>query len=77
MENTYVIAWKSKSCASFGRSKKRFTRAEAEQLADELNQDYPKFLHEALNLHPLEATGEGVETLTNTIASRGQEAALA
>jgi hypothetical protein len=50
MENTYVIAWKSKDEPRFGQGKKLLTREEAEQLADELNQDYPAFIHEAFNL---------------------------
>ena len=50
MENTYVIAWKSKDEPRFGQGKKLLTREEAELLADELNQDYPAFIHEAFNL---------------------------
>lgn len=55
MENTYVIAWKSKSEPCFGQGKKLLTREEAETLADELNQDYPSFVHTALNLSPTAA----------------------
>jgi len=51
MEKTYVIAWKSRSCASFGQSKERLTREEAEQLVKELNRHHqPNFIHEPLNL---------------------------
>ncbi len=52
MDNTYVIAWKSRTEPRWGQGKKLFTREEAEALADELNQDYPNFTHEALNLAP-------------------------
>jgi len=52
MEKTYVIAWKSKSRGSVGRGKALFSREEAEQVAKELNEDYPDFIHEPLNLDP-------------------------
>lgn len=50
MENTFVIAWRSKSEPRWGQGKKLFTREEAERLADEMNRDYPGFIHEPLNL---------------------------
>ena len=50
MDKTFVIAWRSKSEPRWGRGKKLFSREEAEALAEEMNQDYPAFLHEALNL---------------------------
>ena len=50
MEKTYVIAWRSKTEPRFGQGKKLFTRDEAESLADEMNQDYPAFIHEPFNL---------------------------
>ena len=50
MEKNFVIAWKSKSEPRWGQGKKLFTREEAEVLADEMNQDYPAFIHEALDL---------------------------
>lgn len=55
MENTYVIAWKSKTEPRWGQGKKLFSREEAESLAAELNDDYPAFSHEALDLTPAEA----------------------
>ena len=55
MENTYVIAWKSKTEPPWGQGKKLFTREEAETLAAELNQSYPAFAHEPLNLAPAPA----------------------
>lgn len=52
MENTYVIAWKSKMEPRWGQGRKLFTREDAEALADELNQEYPAFTHEALDIAP-------------------------
>ena len=68
MEKTYVIAWKSRSSASFGQSKKLFTREEAEQLAEELNQTHPNFIHEPLNLPPAAPTG-AVEIIAHAAAA--------
>jgi len=50
MQPTYVIAWKSKSRGSTGQGKTLFSREEAEQVAKELNEDHPDFLHEPLKL---------------------------
>lgn len=50
MEKTFVIGWKSKDEPRWGQGKKLFTRDEAEALADEMNQDYPAFIHEAVNI---------------------------
>ena len=49
MEKTFVIGWKSKDEPRWGQGKKLFTREEAEALADEMNRDYPAFIHEAVN----------------------------
>ena len=54
MEKTFVIAWRSKSEARWGQGRKLFTREEAEALAEEMNREYPAFLHEPLNV----VTGE-------------------
>jgi len=51
-QNTYVISWQDKSRASFGQGKRRFTREEGERLAEELNRDYPNFVHEAVEVLP-------------------------
>jgi len=58
MENTFVIAWRSKSEPRWGQGKKLFTRAEAEALSEEMNRDYPAFVHEALNLAASEPAPE-------------------
>jgi hypothetical protein len=52
MENTFVIAWRSKKEPRSGQGNKHLTREEAEALAEELNHDYPAFVHEAVNLEP-------------------------
>ena len=55
MEKTYVIKWKLKLGAIYHQSKKLFSREEAEQLAEELNQDHPEFVHEP---HMLSSVGQ-------------------
>ena len=50
MEKTYVIAWKSKVRGSTGRGKTLLNREEAEQLAKQLNEEHPTFLHEPLDV---------------------------
>jgi hypothetical protein len=52
MAKTYVIGWKSKSRGTTGHGRALFTRDEAVELAQELNQDHPDFHHEPLNLDP-------------------------
>lgn len=49
MENTYTIIWVTESGDRFGAGQKRFSKAEAEKLAMELNQSHPGFVHEAIN----------------------------
>ena len=58
MERTFVIAWKSKSEPRWGQGKKLFTREEAEALANEMNLDYPAFVHEPLNLAATESVAD-------------------
>ena len=48
----YVIQWKSKVNGRAGRGTKQFERKEAEQLADELNREYPDILHEVVKAMP-------------------------
>ena len=45
MEQRFVIAWKAKYRDGIGKGKKLLTREEAEELASELNRDYPEFEH--------------------------------
>ena len=56
MQDTYIISWKCKSGPACGRGAKHFNREDAEILAQELNEDYPNFIHEALNLAAPEAS---------------------
>lgn len=48
MNKLYVIQWKSKVNGRAGRGTKTFERSEAERLVEELNQEYPQILHEAV-----------------------------
>ena len=50
MANTFIIVWKSKSRASVGRGKALFSSEEAERTAKELNEEYPDFVHEPLDV---------------------------
>ncbi len=54
MANAYVIQWKSKINGRAGRGTKLLGAAEAQELVQELNADYPDIEHEAL---PVEVTG--------------------
>lgn len=49
MKKTYVIAWRSRIGPAAGQGRKHFARAEAERVAEELNREYPGFIHEAVN----------------------------
>jgi hypothetical protein len=52
MSVAYVIQWKSKVNGRAGRGTKQFDRHEAEQLAQELNREYPDILHEVVKAMP-------------------------
>ena len=52
MEKTFVIGWRSKAEPRWGQGRKLFAREEAEVLAEEMNRDYPAFIHEVLDLAP-------------------------
>lgn len=52
MDAAYVIQWKSKTNGRAGRGTKRFSRAEAERLAAELNLEYPQIEHAAIPAGP-------------------------
>jgi len=68
MENTYVIGWKSESEPRWGQGKKLLTEAEAIALAEELNSDYPAFIHEAINLAPA-ASAASPSPVAETVSS--------
>jgi len=48
MSRTYVIQWKSLVNGRSGRGAKLFDRQEAEDLAGELNREFPQIRHEAV-----------------------------
>jgi len=50
MSKTYVIRWASKINGRLGMGTTRFEKEEAEQLAEELNADFPDIHHEVVNL---------------------------
>jgi hypothetical protein len=56
LKKTYVISWRSRIGPAAGQGKKRFEREEAERLAEELNREYPGFIHEAVNTFEEEQT---------------------
>lgn len=49
MKKTYAISWRSRIGPAAGQGKRRFEREQAERLAEELNREYPGFIHEAVN----------------------------
>ena len=59
MSDNYVIQWKSTVNGRKGIGTKSFEREEAEQLAEELNREFPQIHHEAVNSRGL---GESEET---------------
>jgi hypothetical protein len=58
MIKSYVIQWKSKVNGRAGRGTKLFDRAEAEQLVEELNREYPQIHHEAVSAKAERPSGE-------------------
>lgn len=48
MNEAYVIQWKNKVNGRAGRGTRQLSRDEADELAQELNQEYPEILHEAV-----------------------------
>ena len=60
MSKTYVISWRSRLGPAIGQGKKLLDREEAERLAEELNQEYPDFIHEAIDIKNQETVREPV-----------------
>ena len=52
MSKMYVIQWKSKVNGRAGRGTKQFEFEEAQELAEELNQEYPDIHHETQEVQP-------------------------
>ena len=48
MSNSYIIQWRSLVNGRTGKGSKLFQRSEAEQLAAELNREYPEIHHEVV-----------------------------
>jgi hypothetical protein len=49
MEKTYAIFWVAPVSQRSGMGKALFTKAEAETLAAELNEEHPSFIHTAID----------------------------
>ena len=64
MNNSYVIYWKSRVNGRTGRGTKQFTRAEAEQLARELNLEYPAIEHQAVRSDSVPVSSSAQELLS-------------
>jgi hypothetical protein len=60
MSDAFVIQWKSKINGRAGRSSKTFSREAGEQLARELNAEYPEILHELVSLSAVNEPTENV-----------------
>lgn len=63
----YAIAWQGRSNGKSGVGKKFFEKEEAEQLAAELNRDYPEYCHEAVSTEVV-VTPELISTLCRKTA---------
>jgi hypothetical protein len=63
MNNRYVIQWKSKVNGRAGRGTKQFDKDEVEQLAEQLNREYPQIEHEAVPVPAAEPVAEAAAAL--------------
>jgi len=52
MKTMYVIRWKSTVNGRAGKGTKLFSRADGQQLIDELNREYPQIHHELMEAEP-------------------------
>jgi hypothetical protein len=55
MTNSYVIKWRSLVNGRAGKGTRHFAKHEAEQLAEELNREYPQIQHEAIPVSETES----------------------
>ncbi len=69
----YVIRWKSKVNGRAGRGTKEFSHDEAQQLADELNHEYPDIEHEPIPAPPPQARAEESHARTPAGKSHSEE----
>ncbi len=59
MKKKYVIQWQSTVNGRAGRGTKLFDKEEADRLAEELNQEYPRIRHQVVEAaEPREAPAE-------------------
>ncbi|HEY9509893.1 MAG TPA: hypothetical protein VIV82_08535 [Verrucomicrobiae bacterium] len=65
MNKNYVIQWKSIVNGRAGRGTKTFAKAEAEQLVEELNREYPQILHEPVEADVPVPEGESESSHVN------------
>ena len=63
MNKSYVIHWKSRSNGRIGTGTRRFPLDEAEQLASELNTDFPDIEHLVV---PIDTDSEPLVPLMST-----------
>jgi hypothetical protein len=73
MSNTYVIQWKSKVNGRAGRGTKQFSREEAEQLVEELNEEYPQIRHEVVPWRPPPKTEEEEQEQPESETKHGEQ----
>ena len=52
---SYVIKWRSLVNGRAGKGTRHFDKQDAEQLAEELNREYPQIQHEAIPLSETES----------------------
>ena len=72
MQNTYLIIWVAKDRDRSGVGQKQLNKEQAEALALHLNQNYPGFLHRAIDPH-IEDTATALEALRTAVSTtRGQ-----
>jgi hypothetical protein len=77
IENEYVIAWSSRLRSSGGQGKKLFSRQQAEQLAEELNRDYPQFTHQPVKLNSASDTAPPSNVIDLTAEFTARSSTLA
>lgn len=65
---TYVISWRSRIGPAAGQGKKYFAREDAERLAEELNREYPGFIHEPVDTLEEEPQAQAQPTLLSAAA---------
>ncbi len=70
MEKTYAIFWMSPDSQRCGMGKPRFTKEEADQLVADLNEEYPAFIHTAIDTADADANLTIARAQASGISSR-------